>query len=173
MLRDHYRSAHDTASTLTAFGASAAFFLILGKFDCAAAVFSAIVGLAALLDLILQWDAKARTHAELCRKFTELCAQIEELSPTPDNIAKLRAARVRVEVDEPSVKRLADLLAHNDEARSRDCSEDQLIPLSTAQRLLGCWITFGLSGIDKRMARREKLKLREASDLATAEAKEF
>ncbi len=148
-LRDHYRSLHDGISVLTVFGASSAFFALLGNLTEIATGLTAIIGLGSLIDLLLGFGKKSELHNDLCRRFTNLAANIESWDATPENLTKARSARVRIECDEPSIKRLVDLMADNDEAKSRGVGSEFLVPLSWWQRKFGCFFTFGMSRLDK------------------------
>jgi hypothetical protein len=108
------------------------------------------------VDVTLQFSKKASKHAELKQKFTELAQEILSREPTPDNLRWARTERVRIERDEPPVRRLVDLQAMNDEYRSRGMPEDHLIPLDRWQRLLAFYFPeFGMTRLERWRAERD------------------
>lgn len=147
MLRDHYRRLHDTTLLLNTVAASGAFIAFLGSLTEMSVYLSAVVGLGSLFDLTCRWEEKARLHQELCQRFTQLAAKLERIEPTPGNVSRLKAKRLLIEADEPSVKRLVDLVAQNEEARSRGSSD--LVPLNRLQVRLACWGSFGMGRLEK------------------------
>jgi hypothetical protein len=120
-----------------------------------AATLSAIVALASLFDSIFKYETRARLHNDLCARFTRLAAELETLAATPENLAHVRAQRLLIEADEPSEKRLVELMASNDEARARGVPEARLHQLRWWQRNAGYLATFGLPRIAREKAARE------------------
>lgn len=154
-LRDFYQGAYNYTTAANAFGASGAFFAILGSLTVVAAILSGLVALASLFDSIFKYENRARCHNDLCGRFTRLAAELEKLPETPENLADIRAKRLLIEADEPSEKRLVDLMASNDEARARGISEDRLHRLKFWQRNVGFIATFGLPRLEREKAKRE------------------
>lgn len=56
--------------------------------------------------------------------------------------------RLRIERDEPPVKRLVDLQARNDECRARNFAPEREVPLSGWQRRFGYFFTFGMARLE-------------------------
>jgi len=154
-LRDFYQAAHNYTTAANAFAASGAFIAILGSQPVIAGILAATVAFASLLDMIFGYESKARLHHELCARFTRLAADLEKLPETPENLADVRAKRLLVEADEPRQKRLVDLMAQNEEARSRGVLEKDLLPLTWWQCHFGYLFTFGLRRLEGEKAKRE------------------
>jgi hypothetical protein len=154
-LRDFYQAAYNYTVASNAFAASGAFVAVLGSLPIMAGVLSGIVAIASLFESIFRYEHKARQHADLCTKFTKLAARIELMEPTPDHLAEIRAARFTLECEEPSEKRLVELMAAREEARSRGVPEAQLHRISWLQRRLGYVFTFGLGRLEREKAARE------------------
>jgi hypothetical protein len=112
-------------------------FVLLAKGTEIAKYLTAVVATSAALDSVFRFNRKARTHEALCRRFTELSSKIAGWEPNPANLKKARAERLKIEKDEPPVRRLVDLQAQNEEARSRGITDDNLVPLSRLQRTFG------------------------------------
>jgi hypothetical protein len=157
-LRDFYQAAYNYTTAANAFGASGAFVAILGSLDVLAGFLAGAVALASLFESIFKYENKARAHHELCGRFTKLAAEIELMPATPENLAKVRAQRLEIECAEPSEKRLVEMMAFNDEARSRGVPEDRLHNLRWWQRNAGYVATFGLPRLAKEKAAREARK---------------
>ena len=150
-LRDFYQAAYNYTTAANAFAASGAFIAILGSLTVIAGTLSAIVALASFFDNIFKYENKARAHHDLCSRFTRLAAEMEQMAETPDNLAAVRAKRLLIEADEPSDKRLVELMA----ARSRGVAEAKLYRLSRPQCWFGYIWTFGLHRLEKEKAARE------------------
>lgn len=156
-LRDFYRSAHNLILIANIVASSGAFVALLGSLPWLATVLSGLVAVASLCDYVFQTEKTSALHAELCRKFTGLAADIEGLEETPDNLRRVRAKRLKIEADEPSEKRLVDLWAQREEERARGVEEARLIPLSRLQRsFLGCMFTFGMRRLERWKALLER-----------------
>jgi len=77
----------------------------------------AIAAVAALLsawDIVVGYASKATLHRDLKGRFCELEAKIFVGDAAADTWASYRAARLRIEQDEPPIYRALDLLCHNE-----------------------------------------------------------
>jgi hypothetical protein len=147
-----------------------------GKDSVVAQIF---VGLTAALSAIatsLGPSKKANKHAELSRGFTDLAAEIVKREPTSSNLKLVKAQRLKIEKDEPPVKRLVDLQAQNEEARSRGVPESKMVPLKAWQRCFGYVITIGMPRLERWMkehyeaeAKAENVASEPAHDLKASE----
>ena len=155
-LRDFYQAAYNYTVASNAFAASATFVAILGSLPILAGFLSAIVATASLFESIFRYEHKARLHADLCTKFTKLAAKLELMEPTPENLAEVRAMRFTLECEEPAEKRLVELMAAREEARSRGVPEAQLHRLSRSQCTFGYLFTFGIRRLEREKAAREQ-----------------
>ncbi len=155
-LRAFYQGLHNAALGANAVTASGAFVAVLAEMPTLAAWLTGVVAVATSFDVLFGFDARARLHDDLCRRFTELAACIVEWPPTPANLARAAAQRIRIEKDEPTEKRLIDLLAQNEEARCRGVREEDLLPISKLQRVFGYCFTFGLPRLERAKAEAER-----------------
>jgi hypothetical protein len=154
-LRDFYQAAYNYTVAANAFGASGAFVAVLGSQAVLAGILSGFVALASLFESIFKYEQRARQHHELCGRFTKLAAEMEKMDATPENLPDVRAKRLQIECLEPSEKRLVEMMAFNDEARSRGVPEARLHNLKFWQRRLGYVATFGLPRLAREKATRE------------------
>lgn len=144
------QSINDTFSALNAvLGAGAFMSLIGGDGTMIAKILIGTVALFSAVDSVVGFGKKAAIYGELAGKFTELAAKMEIWAATPDNLQLAKAERLRIEKDEPPIKRLIDLEARNEEMRSRGYGADQMVPLSKWQRRFGYIMTFGLGRLEK------------------------
>ena len=144
------QSVNDIFSALNAvLGAGAFMSLIGGNETLWAKILIGAVALFSAIDSVAGFGKKAALYGELSSKFTELAAKIEIWTAIPEHLQLARAERLRIEKDEPPVKRLIDLVAQNEERRSRGYGPEQMVPLSMLQKLFGYLFTFGMSKIDK------------------------
>jgi hypothetical protein len=155
-LRDFYQGLYNWTVGTNAFAGSSAFVAVLGSQPITAGVLSGIFAVASVLEAIFRYEAAARHHQDLCRRFTLLAAEMERLPATPDNLAKMRAARLEIEADETALKRCIELLASNEEARARGVPESKLHRLSWSQCNLGYFWTMGLRRLEREKAAREE-----------------
>lgn len=159
-MREFYRWGSDLAVAIGAIASSGVFILLKSApsmIDVALWI-SAVAGLAATLNFIFAFAKKAELHNELCMRFTELAARIEGWPATKEFLHRARAERLLIEKDEPTERRLIDLLAQNEEARARGASPEDMVPLSPMQRSLGYIATFGMKRLEKWWAARETAK---------------
>jgi hypothetical protein len=162
LLSGYYQAVYNWTVGLNAFAGSGAFVAILARAPIwASGTLSGVFAFAAVLESIFRYEHRARAHHDLCVRFTKLAAELERLSPTPENLKKVRARRIEIEADEPGVKRLVEIRAVNEEARARGVPEAQLTRLSWMQWWLGPVFTFGLRRLEQEKAARQK-----APDLA-------
>lgn len=149
-----YSGWRDWIKIVTVISGSGAFFLLLADWDKLAGIFSAIVALWAILDIVVSPDKLAEKHSDLFKQFTALAGRIEAAPRTDEAYRELQAARFVLEEKEPPCKRLIDLEARNDECRARGFPPDELVPLSKAQRLIGYFFTFGMDRLERWKAER-------------------
>jgi hypothetical protein len=158
MMRDYYRRCADTVTSISAISGTSAFvaLFLTDRNSTAAKWLIGLIAVASILNLVFGFSKKADLHDKLCRQFTGLAADMAEWTATKVNLQRARAGRLRLEVEEPTVRRVIDLRAHNDELRSRGVPIERLVPLDFLQRKtwLGYFLEFGLSGVDKRLKRR-------------------
>lgn len=125
-----------------------------------AKILTGLIATASILNLVFGFGKKADLHDKLAREFTKLAADIEVLPATPSNLAKCKARRLNIEADEPTVRRIIDLRAQNDEWRSRGVRHDRLCPLGYFQRRswLAYFFDFGLGDLEARLKERDAPK---------------
>lgn len=145
-----YQGLSDIVLSLNAILGAGAFMVLIGGANTLfAKVLIGIVAAGSALDTVLGFSKKAKQHYDLCRRFTELAANMVEWEPTEENYKRAVAARLRIEADEPVVKRLIDLLARNEEMRARGYPPSELVPLNPLQRVFGYFFTFGMPRLER------------------------
>jgi hypothetical protein len=149
-----YDWCYNLTRAATALTGTASFFVLLAKGTEIATYLTAIVASAAALDSVFRFNRKARAHEALVRRFTDLSSKIAGWEPVQANLKKARAERLRIERDEPPVRRLIDLQAQNEEARSRDLPSEHMVPLTWPQRTFGYVLTFGMKRLESWQAQR-------------------
>jgi hypothetical protein len=155
-LRDFYQGAYNWTVAGNAITGSAAFVAILASNPFyLGTILSGVFAVASSLEAIFKYETKARAHHDLSVRFTKLAAEIEELQETPDNLARVRAERLRIEADEPAEKRLVEIMASNDELRARGVPESKLHRVSWCQSKFGYIWTWGLRRLEREKSARE------------------
>jgi hypothetical protein len=130
-------------------GAGAFISLIGGKSTLFAQILIGVVAAASAVDRALNFSKKSKRHYDLCRRFTELAATLENWDATDANLRKAKSRRVQIEGDEPPVKRLIDIVSRNEELRSRGYPPENFAPVSILQSSLGYFITFGMPRLNR------------------------
>jgi hypothetical protein len=133
---------------------------------------TAVVAGSSALDAVFHYNRKARRHELLCRRFTDLSAKIAGWEPIPANLKKAKVERLKIERDEPPVKRLVDFQAYNEELRARGKPESVLIPLSKPQCWFGYIHTFGMRKIEAWKAAQEQAAAERPALAATVKSPE-
>ena len=118
------------------FGSSTLFMLLYDKGPSWLAILPALVGAASILALVYEAPRMARLHSELARKFIEL-EQKMILTPSPDesDLSQFKAQKLAIEVDEPPIHRVLDLLCRNEMILAEGHDESQLYRASPCERL--------------------------------------
>lgn len=154
-----YRSCHHFVVASSALTGTSAFVALLSDQPSIAQWLTGVVACAATLDLVFAFSERADKQEHLRRSFTELAARIVEWEPTPENLARARAERLRIEAEDSNERRLVDLQADNEEARARGVGPEDLIPLSRAQCWFGYVATFDMKRLEdwhnRRMVERQ------------------
>lgn len=127
---------------------SGVFLLLLASATHFAAIFSAVVALWAILDYVIKPDKKAEKHCELRDKFSDLAIKLTRSDRADVALRELIAERLEIEKQEPPTKRLVDLQARNEECRAQDYPPEDLVPLSSWQRIFGYVATFGMPRLE-------------------------
>jgi hypothetical protein len=144
-----YQGWRDAMKIVAVISGSGAFFLIFSGQEHVAGIISAFVAMWAILDIIAGPDKKSDIHGELAKRFTMLGARLAAAKPDIETYNAILAERYSIEADEPPCKRIIDIISRNDECRARDYSADQIAPISTAQRYLGYFFTFGMGRLER------------------------
>jgi hypothetical protein len=88
------------------------------------AALAAVIG---ALQLVFDFNGRARLHETLQRRYFELIAAIDGLvDPAPESLAKWRADLNLIYADEPPPMRALDAIAHNKACDSLGCPEGRL-----------------------------------------------
>lgn len=145
-MQAYYDGCYNLTRVATALTGTASFFSLIsgGAGTEIAKWLTGIVAAAATFDQVFRFNRKARIHEALARRFTDLSSKIASWEPVPQNLRKARAERLRIEKDEPPVKRLIDLHSQNEEVRARGISDEHCVPLSRLQRTFGYVWTFDM-----------------------------
>jgi hypothetical protein len=149
MMQSFYDGCYNGTRVATALSGTASFFSLIAGGTEIAKWLTGIVAAAATFDQVFRFNRRARTHEALTRRFTDLSSKIAGWEAVPQNLKKAKAERLRIERDEPPVKRLIDLKAQNEEVRARGISDDHCVPLSPLQRTLGYVWTFDMRRLEK------------------------
>ena len=137
--RKFFDRCHKITTAISLVFGSAAIFTVLSNagelYTIAAAAFVSVV---AAIDLVVGNADKARLHHDLAKRFIALEKEIvSEREPTADDLILWTATRLEIESEEPPVKRVLDVMMHNELLRAMDYDQDssQYVRIETFQRL--------------------------------------
>ena len=118
------------------FGSSTLFMLLSEAGPSWLAFLPALVGAASIIALVYEAPRMARLHSDLARRFIEL-EQKMMLTESPDesNLRQFKAQKLAIEVDEPPIHRVLDLLCRNEMILAEGHDESQLYQTSPYERL--------------------------------------
>ena len=123
---------------ITTFAGTATVAVVLAQCPRKLEAFMALL-VAALttLDQVLRTARKARLHAQLADRFCALERKIVlERSTAENHLEQLTAERLEIEQDEPPIKRVLDVMCHNELCKAMGYDESMLSPLTGPQRVL-------------------------------------
>jgi hypothetical protein len=136
-------------------GAGAFMALLGGKKTLIAQILIGIVAALSAIDNVLGFGRKSKLHADLGRRFTDLATNMALWDANEVNYRKAASERIKIEKDEPPVRRLVELEARNEEMRSRGYSEKDMVPLGWFQRtFFGYMFTFRMARLERWLASR-------------------
>jgi len=86
----------------------------------AAIVFGALISVLTAVDLVVGFAVKARTHADLSRRFCELERDMLLLAgqPSEEDLRDILRRRLDIEADGPFILRVLEATCHNEVART-------------------------------------------------------
>jgi len=96
---------------------------------------TAAVTIFSAVNLVFGSVQKARTHAELARRFVVLEKRFLD-APTPELLCEITNERLSIEAEEPPVLRVLDCLCHNELMRAEGYPHSQLAQISFLQSCL-------------------------------------
>lgn len=99
---------------------------------------AALVTVLFTIDLVVGTGPAARLHNDLNRRFIDLERQmeLEEIPIDGHALAKHKAYRLEIEVDEPPVHRVLDMMCHNELLRAMGYEKSHFARIRLHQRLL-------------------------------------
>lgn len=93
----------------------------------------------------------ARLHTDLARRFIALTVEIIRIKElTEDDIIELRVKRLEIEADEPPIKRILDIICHNELCQAEGYPESKLYHVPFYKRFLANFLSSGDASIRKR-----------------------
>lgn len=159
-MRDFYQRLSDLITTVNALTGTSAFVALFleDRGALSAKLLIGLIAIASVLNLVFRFQKKADLHDSLVKRFAKLAVWMERTPATEANRREACAQRLEIEADEPTVRRIIDLRAHNDELRSRGVPLARHLPLGWSHRNLpfGYCFDYGLAGVEERMKSREQ-----------------
>jgi hypothetical protein len=135
--RRFFETWENITKCLVAFTSAWAFIAILGGENSSITiVLTAAVTILALADIIFGFGRRARMYQDLYRQFSDLAIAIAlVLDPTRQDVAQLKARRLRIEADEPPLIDALERWCWNAEAEARHAAPEMLHKLTKWQKL--------------------------------------
>lgn len=131
-----YDRMHKMAAAFALLSGSATVIAVLGEMGAFwTTSFALTVVIFSAIDLIIGPDKAARMHNDLARKFFNLEKSIiTEKSITEETLAYFSVERLDIEMNEPPIKRVLDLVCHNELCRAMG-SEKGSVKIKWYQRI--------------------------------------
>lgn len=128
--RAFFSTANKLSQAASVLFGSAAVVSILKEWEPALIVSALVVTLLSTLNLVFGTVSASYTHAELGKRFVDLQRKVLTSEATEENYRKFVDERLMIERDEPPIKRVVDLMCHNEMvyAGGYDSSEFVAIP---------------------------------------------
>lgn len=140
--RAWYEAWHNFGMAAAVLSATAAFATVLKNSETGKWI---ALGLAAItaMDLIVGFNRKASIHTDLYQRFSALLEQIVS-EPNPDSaqVRIWRAARTRIEADEPPQKSTLNVICHNEAAVVRRVGPEDQYHVSWLEHRLSPMFSF-------------------------------
>jgi len=129
--------SHKLSTGITIFGGTAVFFSILSKAkDPWPLVFSAIIAIVAIFDLVINSPQAARFHHDLARKYFEIEKDmVKRYEDKESLLPEWTAKRLDIEAEEPPVLHVLNAICHNELCRAIGCDNDDLVKIGFFQRI--------------------------------------
>ena len=144
---------HRSTNAIGVIFGSAVFVTLLGDMGIGATTAAAaLVTVFSTLDLVIGTTARARTHDDLCRRFINLERQMERTAKpiSAQALAQLKDARLAIELDEPPVCHVLNILCRNELIiATRGYRQKDLAPVRCYDRWFAHISDFGLERIRK------------------------
>jgi len=132
--RKFYENWHLLTSAAGVVFGSAAVGSLLSSIDSYIALWSAgIVAILSPMDLVVGTSKKAWLHAELAKRFIELEKEIG-VEMTEENYHRLCNARLDIEMEEPPVLHVLNMICHNELLRAMGYGEKYKMEIKWYQR---------------------------------------
>ena len=110
-----------------------------------------LITLLTTLDLAIGFSGRAWRYADLKRRFIELEQKlVTREQPSADDLAALTQERLAIEMDEPPVLRVLDILCHNELLVAMDRDRADLVQVGFLQRRLAHFFDLGINRLQRQ-----------------------
>jgi hypothetical protein len=134
----HYARLHQAFVFLIIISGSAAFTQVLPP-DWLGAAAAAL----AIWDLVARYSDKARDHAVLQKRYTDIAADMRTASaPTEEQIGQWERRRIEIETEEPKIMQALEAWCDNEVRFARGLENQGIVSLKWRHRHLKDWISF-------------------------------
>lgn len=125
-----------TSAISVVFGSAAIATLLEGADKIWTVAAALAVTITSTVDLVVGTARQSWVHADLAKQFIDLEQEIVGSPATERNLIKYTSKRLEIEKEEPPVKRVLDIIAHNDMIMSDDrYDEDDMFVVPPFKRL--------------------------------------
>ena len=126
---------HKVTSGINVIFGSAALMTILANWPKeTTGVAALMVALFSTIDLVVGHSLRARDHQDLYRRYIELENDLVSKPLDAELVTQGTTRRLSLEAEEPPVKRILDVICHNDLARSMGCDSSEMWRVKWYQR---------------------------------------
>lgn len=144
--RSFFDFLHAGSKALSAIFGGAAFFSLIGSKETTIALWvTAALAVVSAVDTTFGFATRARRMDTQYRRFSDLAAEMEVVTPdalTEKRLRTLRAKLLTIERDDPTPLTALNILCHNEEALARGYGHTQIYHVGWLRSLLAHWWTF-------------------------------
>ncbi|MDN3578731.1 hypothetical protein QWZ03_18345 [Chitinimonas viridis] len=124
-------------------GSVAVYGVLEQNIKCVAVFFGGAVTVSSAFGLVVGFSQRARAHSDFARQYIELEKKLRKLPPSEELFREVYDARLTIEAEEPPVKRVLDVICHNDQMRAMGHPSEEWAHVSILQRWTAQWFDWG------------------------------
>ncbi len=151
--RKFFDSINNTVTAVSLISGTASVAAILSSHQTTTILLGVLVTVLNALNLVIKSSEKARNHADFVRKFIELEKKLLKkpfAEFTFDELSAIEQERLDIERDEPPIKRVLDIICHNELAIAMGAPPEEIYEVGWWQKTFKNFIDIGAQKISRK-----------------------